>query len=203
MSIVIEKLDNKNTILNVSKDDVTYVLLADQPGEKKVTIELAKEGIEAKILGIFVGCQGEMKVKTIQRHIKPHATSQLHFKSVLLGGARFDYQGLIKIEPAAQGSNAYQRNDNLLLSQQAQVETQPDLEIEANEVRCTHGATTGQLDEEQVYYLMSRGLDRLAAEQVLIRGFLEEIVDKIDDIPTREKVLQFVQTNLKFEGQPN
>lgn len=197
MSIVVEKLDNQKTTLTVDRDNLTYVLLADQPGEKELTIELVKEGIEVKLLGIFIGRQGDMLVRTIQHHVSRHTTSNLLFKTVLLDEARFDYRGLIKIDRDAQGSNAYQRNDNLLLHEKAQVETQPELEILANEVRCTHGATVGKLDEEQLYYLMTRGLKREQAEHTLLEGFLGEVVERIDDLQVREQVIQFIQTNLK------
>jgi Fe-S cluster assembly protein SufD len=197
MSIIVEKLDNQGITLTADRENLTYIILADQPGEKEVTVELAKEGIEVELLGIFIGRQGEMKVRTTQHHVKPHGTSNLLFKTVLLDEAKFDYRGLIKIDPNAQGSNAYQRNDNLVLHDKAQVETQPELEIEANEVRCTHGATVGKLDEEQLYYLMTRGLALEQAEQILLTGFLGEVVDKIDDLQVRDKVLEFVRTNLK------
>lgn len=185
--IIVEQLDNhdKKVVLNVV-ENITYVLVGTRAGEKEIEVALTKQGVEAKILGLFILREGEVKIHTLQHHQAPHATSDLLFKSIVLGSAQLDYQGMIKIDHEAQGSNAYQRNDNLVMHEQARVNTKPELEILANEVRCTHGATVGKLDEEQIYYLMSRGLSREAAIQVLLEGFLGEVIGRIDE----EKIQQ-------------
>lgn len=219
--------DDKAITLPVKKDeDVTIVLVgpsttlstgqapenpdrsqdSEQVLEKEIIIELKEEGASAKILGIFIGHEGEMIVRTTQHHQAPDTTSDLLFKTILFDRGKFDYQGLIKIDKVAQNSNAYQRNDNLLIGdpsttlstgQAPQVYTKPILEIEANEVRCTHGATIGKLDEEQIYYLMTRGLSRSQAVEILLEGFLGEVIERIDDEAKREKVREIIFKELK------
>jgi Fe-S cluster assembly protein SufD len=198
MSIVIEKLDNQSKTLTVNQDDLTYLLLAAEPGTKELTINLSKEGLAVNLLGIFICRSGVMKIRTIQHHAKPHASSNLLFKTVVLGPGRFDYEGLIRIDKGADGSDAYQRHDSLLLHEKAQVETRPVLEIEADEVRCTHGATIGQLDEEQIFYLTTRGLNKATASELILQGFLGEVAEQIGDLQAREKVLSFIQQNLNY-----
>ena len=102
---------------------------------------------------------------TLQHHVASHAHSDLLYKGALTGGARSVFRGLIKVDPKAQRTDAYQTNRNLLLSEDASATALPNLEIEADDVRCSHGATVGQVDDMQMFYLMSRGLGRKQAEQ--------------------------------------
>src|SRR3989338_4557715 len=144
-------------------------IVIDKSGD--YVIELAGEGAEATILGAFVGKDDDdFKIHTLQLHKAPNTLSDLLIKTVMEGNAKFNYDGLIKIEKNAQKSNAYQRNENLLLSENAHVESKPELEIEANDVRCTHGATMGMIDEEEIFYLMSRGINRKDAEGIIVEG---------------------------------
>ena len=93
---------------------------------------------------------------------------------------------MIRVENEAQQTNAYQENRNLMLSPKAHADSIPGLEILANDVRCTHGSTTGQVDREQLFYLMARGLSRQEAERIIVRGFFQDILDRIDLEPVRE-----------------
>jgi Fe-S cluster assembly protein SufD len=93
---------------------------------------------------------------------------------------------MIRVEEDAQKTNAYQENRNLLLSEKAHADSIPGLEILANDVRCTHGATIGKVDRDQLFYLMARGLPRNEAERLIVRGFFEEILDRIELVPVRE-----------------
>jgi Fe-S cluster assembly protein SufD len=190
--------------LPVTKDeDVTFVLIGMNPGEKEVVIELEGEGAEANILGLFVLSEGATKIRTTQRHAAPNTTSDLLFKSVLSGSAKFAYQGLIRIDRQAQGANAYQKNDNLLMDEESKpfdklrVTTEPELEILANEVRCTHGATIGKLDKESLFYLMSRGLSAPVAKQVMVKGFLQEVIERVPDSEVQEEITQLIVDELK------
>ena len=99
------------------------------------------------------------------------------------------FRGLIKVHPGAQRTDAYQTNRNLLLSPEARAESLPNLEIEADDVRCSHGATVGQLEEEELFYLMSRGLSRPVAERLVIFGFLGEVLERLP-VPTVVKELR-------------
>ena len=139
------------------------------------------EGIDLEIYGLFSGAAtDDFKIHTVQHHAAPNSTSNLLIKGVFDGESKFHYTGLVKIDKGAQGSHAYQKNQNLLLSKQAFVESEPFLEIEANEVFCTHGSTTGKLNENDVYYVMSRGVARKQAEEMLVEGFLNEVQLKVD-----------------------
>ena len=153
-------------------------IVIDKSGD--YVIELAGEGAQANIVGAFVGKDGDnFVVHTLQLHKAPNTLSDLLIKTVLSGNATFNYDGLIKIEKNAQKSNAYQRNENLLLSENARVESKPELEIEANDVRCTHGATMGMIEEEEIFYLMSRGILRKDSEQLIVDGFLQGVYDRM------------------------
>lgn len=153
-------------------------IIIDKSGE--YVIELVGENAEATILGAFIGKKDEeFTIHTIQHHKAPNTKSDLLIKAVLGGRSKLTYDGLIKIEKNAQKSNAYQRNENLLLSDQAHVESKPELEILANDVRCTHGATMGMVDEEEIFYLMARGIPRSKSEQLIVEGFLQGVYDKM------------------------
>ncbi len=146
-------------------------------------------GAEANLAGLLLGSKNsELIAKTVQSHSHPHTVSDLHYYSVLTDEARTHFSGLIKIAVGADGSNAYQKNSNLLLQNTARAYTTPKLEIEANDVRCTHGATSGPLDPEQVLYAKSRGLDEKDARQLLVGGFLEQSTRAISDRGARDYI---------------
>ncbi len=141
---------------------------------------LEGEGAEAKLSGCYFGSETQhFDFHTFQNHKVGHGVSDLLFKGALRSRARTIYQGLIKIHRDAQRSDAYQANRNLILSNKARADSIPSLEIEANDVRCTHGATVGQVDDEQIFYLMSRGLNRHDAEMLVIGGFFTPVLDRI------------------------
>ena len=112
--------------------------------------------------------------------------------------SRFHYEGLIKIEKGAQKSNAYQKNQNLLLSDKAWAESKPYLEILANDVRCTHGATIGQIDREQLYYLSTRGLTEKEASKLLITGFCQDILDRLPDEKLKASLMKKIETKINL-----
>lgn len=116
---------------------------------------------------------------TRQHHRTGNTTSDLMFKNVLRDASRTNYVGLIKVEKNANGTNAYQANRNLVLDKRVKCDTRPILEIESNQLRCTHGATVGQLDENQLFYLRSRGLSTAQAQNILIEAFLEPVLARI------------------------
>jgi Fe-S cluster assembly protein SufD len=116
--------------------------------------------------------------------------SDLLFKGALRDRARMIYQGLIRVHKNAQRSDAYQANRNLILSDKARADSIPSLEIEANDVRCTHGATVGQVDEEQLFYLMARGLNKHDAERLIISGFFEPVLERIPSPTLRALVTE-------------
>jgi Fe-S cluster assembly protein SufD len=147
-----------------------------------ITVRLAGDGAAATITGILIGSGDVIQVlRTMQIHEAPSTTSDLLVKTVLSGHATCLYDGVIRVEKSAQKTNAYQRNENLLLSENVVVESKPSLEILANEVCCTHGAATGPVNEEQLWYLMSRGIPRHEARELLVRGFVQSALTRVGD----------------------
>jgi len=121
-------------------------------------------------------------------HASPHCTSREFYKGVLAGASRAVFNGKVVVHADAQHSDAYQANRNLLLSDNAEVDTKPQLEIYADDVKCSHGATVGQLDPEQVFYLRSRGVDDASARALLTFAFAEEVVERVDIEPLRARL---------------
>ena len=122
----------------------------------------------------------EFDQRTLQSHLAPNTGSNLLYKNVLADQARTIFSGLIIVDPEAQQTDAYQSNRNLLLSDEAEANSLPGLEIQANDVRCTHGATSGHIDGEQMFYLRSRGIPPAAARELLVAGFFEDVLAKLE-----------------------
>lgn len=143
-------------------------------------VELAGPGGHAELLGIYfpIGSQ-HIDHQTLQIHRAPHCFSDLLFNGALKDKARSVYMGIIQVHKDAQKTDAYQRNGNLILDPHARADSIPGLEIEADDVRCTHGATAAQVEEEYVFYLMARGLSRPQAERMIVQGFFQAVLDRV------------------------
>jgi Fe-S cluster assembly protein SufD len=155
----------------------------------KVWIEndLAGEGATSRVTGAyFADGDQHLDCDTFQEHIAPNTESDFAFKGALRENASAVWRGMIRVEEGAQKTNAYQENRNLLLSDKAHADSIPGLEIMANDVRCTHGATLGRIDREQMFYLMARGLSRAEAERLIVRGFFQDVLDRIELEPVRD-----------------
>ena len=156
-------------------------------GKVRIENDLAGQGATSRVTGAyFADGSQHLDYDTFQQHIAPSTTSDFAFKGALRDRATAVWRGMIRVEKDAQKTNAYQENRNLLLSERAHADSIPGLEIMANDVRCTHGATIGQVDREQLFYLMARGLSRGEAERLLVRGFFSDILDRIELDPVRE-----------------
>ncbi len=156
-------------------------------GKIRIQNDLAGAGATSRVTGAyFADAEQHLDYDTFQEHIAPNTTSDFAFKGALRESASSVWRGMIRVEPDAQKTNAYQENRNLLLSKDAHADSIPGLEILANDVRCTHGATLGQVDREQLFYLMSRGLSRAEAERLIVRGFFQDVLDRIELEPVRE-----------------
>jgi Fe-S cluster assembly protein SufD len=156
-------------------------------GKTRIENDLAGPGATSRVTGAyFADGSQHLDYDTFQEHIAPSTTSDFAFKGALRDRATSVWRGMIRVEPDAQKTNAYQENRNLLLSDRAHADSIPGLEIMANDVRCTHGATIGQVDREQLFYLMARGLSRAEAERLIVRGFFADILDRIELEPVRE-----------------
>jgi Fe-S cluster assembly protein SufD len=155
----------------------------------KVWIEndLAGPGATSRVTGAyFADGDQHLDYDTFQEHIAPNTESDFAFKGALRENASAVWRGMIRVEADAQKTNAYQENRNLLLSDQAHADSIPGLEIMANDVRCTHGATLGRVNREELFYLMARGLSRAEAERLIVRGFFQDVLDRIELAPVRE-----------------
>jgi len=159
---------------------------------------LKGSGSTTEIVGLFFADQTQhLDLDTLQDHAAPHTTSELLLKGVIRDRARTVYQGLIRVHKDAQGTDAYQANRNLLLSDQAHADSIPSLEIENNEVRCTHGATVGQIDEEHLFYLMTRGLTRKEATKIMIDGFFMQVIERIPLPTIQEKLAKLIEEKVE------
>ena len=147
-------------------------------------------------LTVAQGAQ-EFDQRTLQSHQAPHTSSNLLYKNALLDQARTIFSGLIIVDPDAQKTDAYQSNRNLLLSDEAEANSLPGLEIQANDVRCTHGATSGHVDDEQMFYLESRGIPPVVARELLVFGFFEEVLNKLENEELHAVLRELIQT--KFQ----
>src|SRR5881398_4125864 len=142
---------------------------------------LIGEGGPSDLLAVAVAKhQQEFDARTLQDHISPHTASDLLYKNALDDRARTIFGGLIRVEPHAHFTDAYQKVRNLLLSDDAEANSMPGLEILADNVRCTHGATSGQIDEDELFYLRTRGIPIKAAQRLIVTGFLNEVVRRLD-----------------------
>ena len=173
--------------------DALYRQLQASWGSKlsKVWIDLEMEepGGHGELLGLyFPQDRQHLDHHTNQLHKVPQCTSDLLFKGALEDHARSVYQGIIRVFPGAQKTDAYQKNDNLILSDHARADSIPGLEIEADDVRCTHGATSAKVPEEYVFYLMARGLSRKTAQRMIVQGFFEEVLNRVPVPGVRTKL---------------
>ncbi len=184
---------NFSTMRSSAQRDALYRHLQASWGSRlsKVWIDLNMEepGSHGELLGLYFP-QGRQHIDhhTNQVHKRPHGTSDLLFKGALDEGSRSVYQGIIHVLPGAQKTNAYQKNDNLILDERARADSIPGLEIEADDVRCTHGATSAKVQDEYVFYLMARGLTRKTAKRMIVQGFFEEVLNRVPVPGVRAKL---------------
>ena len=160
-----------------------------------INVELADENIECTLNGLYIGNDNQhIDNSTFINHSKPHCTSNELYKGILDDNSRGVFNGKILVERDAQLTNAYQNNNTILLSDNATIDTKPQLEIFADDVKCTHGATVGQLDESAMFYILSRGIPKEKAKSMLITAFAESVVEGVKIEPLRDEL-----NNLIFE----
>ncbi|TMM17494.1 MAG: Fe-S cluster assembly protein SufD [Actinobacteria bacterium] len=161
---------------------------------------LAGQGGSTQLMAAFFGAGDQMHdFRTLQDHDAPRTTSDLLFKGAVRDRARSVYSGLIRIRHGAHGSNAFQTNRNLVLSEGAHADSVPNLEIEENDVRCSHASTVGPIDEEQRYYLESRGVPPAAADRLIVGGFFGDILDRAPAPGVRARLRQAVNDRLESD----
>jgi Fe-S cluster assembly protein SufD len=166
-------------------------------GKVRMETKLAGPGSEARVTGGYAGGPGQhLDFDTLQEHAAPNTNSDLAFRGVLAAGSTAVWRGMIKVDPGAQQTDAFQESRNLLLSPEAHADAIPGLEILADDVRCTHAAAIAQVDKEQLFYLTSRGLDDEAAKALIIEGFLESLVERLAEGQVRDSISEALETRL-------
>jgi Fe-S cluster assembly protein SufD len=156
-------------------------------GKVRMETKLGGPGSSAKVTGAYAAAgRQHLDFDTTQEHAAAHTTSDLAFRGVLADRATAVWRGMIRVDPGAQQTDAFQESRNLLLSKRAHADAIPGLEIEANDVRCTHAAAVAQVDPEQLYYLRARGMPEPQAKRLIIDGFLQELAERTREGPLRE-----------------
>jgi Fe-S cluster assembly protein SufD len=149
---------------------------------------------------MFTSGRQHLAYFTRQDHMAPNTRSDLLYKGGLKDKSRIVWKGMIRVEKDAQKTDAYQKNDSLILSDHARADSIPGLEIEANDVRCTHGATAGRVDEEMIFYAQARGVPRETAIRLIVEGFFANVYDRITVEPVRETLRLAVAEKLGIDG---
>jgi Fe-S cluster assembly protein SufD len=166
-------------------------------GKTRIQNDLNGRGATSRVTGAyFADGDQHLDYDTFQEHIAPDCTSDFAFKGALRDHATAVWRGMIRVEQDAQKTNAYQECRNLMLSPTTHAVPIPGLEILANDVRCTHGATVGRVDREQLFYLMARGLPRPEAERLVVRGFFQDVLDRIELEPVRDAVTAALEARI-------
>jgi Fe-S cluster assembly protein SufD len=166
-------------------------------GKVRIQNDLAGEGATSRVTGAyFTDGDQHLDYDTFQEHIAPNTTSDFAFKGALRDTSTAVWRGMIRVEKGAQKTNAYQENRNLMLSSTTHAVPIPGLEILANDVRCTHGATVSRVDREELFYAMARGLSRGDAERLIVRGFFQDILDRIEFEAVRESLAAALEARI-------
>jgi Fe-S cluster assembly protein SufD len=158
---------------------------------------MVAEGARSDMLSVNIAGGDQMiDQRTFQDHAKPSATSDLLYQNALTGKGRTIFSGVIRVEPGAHKTDAYQKVRNIVLSDEAEANSMPGLEIEADDVRCTHGATTAQVDDRELFYLLARGIRPADARQLLVMGFFNTVLDRLPDENLRGRIEGLVEKRL-------
>ncbi|MDT8368929.1 MAG: Fe-S cluster assembly protein SufD [Longimicrobiales bacterium] len=190
--------EHRTLVHRDATSDSLHVSLGATTSRLDLNTQMIGPGSRAELLGLYFG-DGDQHFdhNTSQDHVAPNAFSDLLFKGALDERARAVFRGIIRVHPKAQQTDAYQTNRNLLLSEDAAANTLPNLEIEADDVKCSHGATVGQLDEDSLFYLMSRGIPEARAERLVVLGFLGEVLSRLSLGGVIEKVTREIERKLE------
>jgi Fe-S cluster assembly protein SufD len=181
-----------------SRLDTLNVNLGGSVTRLDLNARLLGPGAHSDMLGLYFGDDDQhFDHNTSQDHVAPETGSDLLYKGALDESSRAAFRGIIRVHPGAQGTDAYQTNRNLLLSEEARADSLPNLEIEADDVKCSHGASVGQLDSEAIFYLLSRGLNLQQAERLVVLGFLGDVLARLPLGGVVEKVTRAIERKLK------
>jgi Fe-S cluster assembly protein SufD len=185
---------NKKQRYTFDKPGKYTVFFTNISGDYKFILK--SKGVDLEIIGIIIGKKDDVfNINTDQIHIAPKSKSNLLVKGILYDRAKLQLKGLIKIEKSGQKTKAYQKNQNILMSKDVFVDTKPYLEILADDVFCTHGSTTGKIDKNMLFYLNSRSINKKSAEDLVIKGFLNEVFLILKENVTN-KQFEEIQTDI-------
>jgi Fe-S cluster assembly protein SufD len=191
-----------NRSIEVQSGQSTDMVFLVYPGvscDVSLDVSLKGEGAEANIYGAYI-CGGDEKVRFAvdMHHDVPHCNSRQLFKGIAGGSSRIDFYGKIIVAQDAQRTEAYQENHNILISDEAKVDTKPQLEIYADDVKCSHGATIGRLNEEEQFYMRSRGISLEDAKVLQMISFIAPVLEKIPDEAQREAVAAQFESDMRY-----
>lgn len=181
-----------------AKADIVLVVMPGVSCDVKIAVDLVGEGAEANLYGAYLcGKDEKVKISVDMHHQKPHCNSRQLFKGIAGGAAKVDFYGKIIVAQDAQKTEAYQENHNLLISDDAKVDTKPQLEIYADDVKCSHGATIGRLNEEEQFYMRSRGITLEDARVLQMISFISPVLENIKDEAEREDMMQRLENSIR------
>ena len=187
--------------IDVQAGQRTDMVLLVYPGvscEVKLDVTLSGEGAEANIYGAYVcGSEEKVKISVDMHHDVPHCNSRQLFKGIAGGSSKVDFYGKIIVAQDAQKTEAYQENHNILLTDGAKVDTKPQLEIYADDVKCSHGATIGRLNEEEQFYMRSRGISLEDAKVLQMISFIAPVLENVGDETEREHAASELETAIR------
>lgn len=194
----VNSINNKNFFLQKdSRANWFEVVFGGKATKNSLEANLYHSGAEVYMQGLyFAGKDQQMEFNTAQMHHVGYTKSDLLYTGALRDNAITSYEGMIRVNQGAQKTDAYQKNKNLILSREAHADSEPLLEILANDVRCTHGATVGPVDPEDLFYLMSRGLEEEIAKKLLISGFFSEVIQKIPVSEIKDGIQLHIEENI-------
>ena len=177
-----ENIPQRIVLERDAKVDVVVIIMPGASCDIKLDVTLAGEGAEANIYGAYVcGSQERVKISVDMHHDLPHCNSRQLFKGIAGGTSKVDFYGKIIVAQDAQRTEAYQENHNILLTDGAKVDTKPQLEIYADDVKCSHGATIGRLNEEEQFYMRSRGITLEDAKVLQMISFIAPVLEKLPE----------------------
>lgn len=181
-----------------ARADVVLLIFPGISADIKLDVHLVGEGAEANVYGAYV-CGGEEKVKIAvdMYHDEPHCNSRQLFKGIAGGVSKVDFYGKIIVAQDAQRTEAYQENHNILLTDGAKVDTKPQLEIYADDVKCSHGATIGRLNEEEQFYMRSRGISLEDAKVLQMISFIAPVLEHVEDETQRDALTARIESEIR------
>lgn len=187
--------------IDVKAGQKAEMVLVVRPGvscDIRLDVNLMGEGAEANLYGAYIcGSDEKVRISVDMHHDVPYCNSRQLFKGIAGGNSRIDFYGKITVAQDAQRTEAYQENHNILLSDSAKVDTKPQLEIYADDVKCTHGATIGRLNEEEQFYMRSRGISLDDAKVLQMISFIAPVLENIQDEVQREELAKDLESDIR------